>query len=396
MDHLGDYAVFARAAFLGFGSDSTSQATLLARSKSPAAAFGWGPENDFVRTVNEHGVYVHASDWNKNLAALGNTPGGPVKKASNPFMARNSTGNSVHTVAFVMTDGDNLQWTLGNWATDQKWFGNPSRGSVPMGWTFSPGAASVGPSVVQKILASMSDNDELVAGPSGVGYMFPSAWPVSDRTDFASLTFDGMRRSGMRIVNALGANDKLPADDTLSFLLDSDVVDAMFYYGWGDGYASIHGKAWQVGDKPVISGRYSLWEEGSGDMCGVTSMISKLKAMPKDPSSSQGYSVIPVHAWSHDYNDVLAVAKGLAEAGNIDIVLPSELVRRYKENVGPQRITCQCDSPGSAMPHNGYTCSDPSKSAYCATTQTCAVSEEFAFPNGGSWSGICQDSSILV
>jgi len=83
-------------------------------------------------------------------------------------------------------------------------------------------------------------------------------------------------------VNVLGDNDDMPEDDMLADLLDSDSVDAMFYFG----DSSFHGKAWKVGGKPVITDRYSLWEEGTGDLCGVKPMIKKLKKMPKELSNT--------------------------------------------------------------------------------------------------------------
>jgi hypothetical protein len=240
----------------------------------------------------------------------------------------------------------------------------------------------------------MTVNDELVAGPSGIGYMYPSKWPAASRADFAALTFDGMQKSAMRIVNVLGDNDDMPEDDMLADLLDSDGVDAMFYFG----DSSWHGKAWKIGDKPVITDRYSLWEEGTGDLCGVKEMIKKLKKMPQDPSSTEGYSVIQVHVWSHTYDDVVAVVEGLKGSG-VEIVLPSEFVRRFNENVDPSRpsrVKCHCSHPGKAAPKNKYKCSDSSKTAYCAESQVCARSDEFDFPESGDFSDICQDPAISV
>ena len=33
-------------------------------------------------------------------------------------------------------------------------------------------------------------------------------------------------------------------------------------------------------------------------MLGVQPLIDALKAMPRDPTSADGYSIVPVHAWS--------------------------------------------------------------------------------------------------
>ena len=44
-------------------------------------------------------------------------------------------------------------------------------------------------------------------------------------------------------------------------------------------------------------------------MLGVPGMVAALQKLPKDPTSVQGYSIVPVHAWSHSYADIVAVAQ---------------------------------------------------------------------------------------
>ena len=51
------------------------------------------------------------------------------------------------------------------------------RAPSQVGWTLSPGLAFVAPSALAHVAASRTANDELVAGPSGVGYIFPTTWP---------------------------------------------------------------------------------------------------------------------------------------------------------------------------------------------------------------------------
>jgi hypothetical protein len=38
-----------------------------------------------------------------------------------------------HYASFLITDGDNLQWMLGDFPTDARWFGSPHRGKVGEG-----------------------------------------------------------------------------------------------------------------------------------------------------------------------------------------------------------------------------------------------------------------------
>eukprot|EP00927_Polykrikos_kofoidii_P078695 TRINITY_DN75507_c0_g1_i1.p1 TRINITY_DN75507_c0_g1~~TRINITY_DN75507_c0_g1_i1.p1 ORF type:complete len:553 (+),score=89.31 TRINITY_DN75507_c0_g1_i1:58-1716(+) len=356
--NLGDYAVFARAAIVAFNSEKDAQVKILSRSLAPAAAFGWGPENEYVSTLNEHGVYVHASDWSKNLAALSNIMWESAMPAS-AHESKTDASDAVHTVSFLMSDGDNIQWTLGGWLTDEKYWGNRQRGVVPLGWTFSPSVEWLAPTVLKNVLSTETSNDELVAGPSGVGYMFPTYWPADKLADFTNLTFDGMKVAGMRVVNAIGKDDNEPDTDIMQRLISDDGVDGMVYYPWGGGYSALQGKMWCASGKAIVSGRYSLWgEESSGLMLGVNALVERLKKMPKDPTSSAGYSLIPVHAWTHSYSDVVEVVNKLKAAGGFDVVLPSELVRRLRNKPslchGDHMAQLSPNSAGSTSPRANH------------------------------------------
>ena len=263
---------------------------------------------------------VHASDYCINLAALSNArvaiPAyvpppppqirtaaaertvGAARRVFGPATTTPSGGGAKHTVAFVMSDGDNLQWILGPWTTDERWWGATERGSVPLGWTLSPAIGHVAPYAALErrsldfsrtesaaslwylpahsyalvpharrnrpalalIARGRMASDELVAAPSGVGYVFPQTWPKDKARDdddddeddadaggsatanFVAATAGGMAAAGMRLVNVLGQNDDAPdAGALLSSLLADDGVDGAIYYGWGGGYSSLGG-----------------------------------------------------------------------------------------------------------------------------------------------------------
>jgi len=42
--------------------------------------------------------------------------------------------------------------------------------------------------------------------------------------------------------------------------------------------------------------------------------------------AAKGYSLIPVHAWSHNVTGVVAVAKALEATGNFEVLTPTELL----------------------------------------------------------------------
>lgn len=103
-----------------------------------------------------------------------------------------------------------------------------------------------------------------MAGPSGVGYAYPTTWPASLRPPFAALTSEGMKRAGMRLVNVLGQDDAAPDGALLAPLLNESGIDGALYYSWGGGYSALEGRMWRVGTKLVVSGRASLWGDGTG------------------------------------------------------------------------------------------------------------------------------------
>ena len=207
---LGDYATFSRAASLPFGGEPAAQMALLgARNAShggPGAAFGWGPENSYVSTCNAAGVYVHASDFCTNLAALSNFIGGRLAKppsvektAADSPRAGSAAAVPRHTVAFVMTDGDNLQWVLGPWSTDKRWWASGTRGSTPVGWTLSPALAHVAPAALA--LVRCTDSRLEAAGRAACT---PSLWRHAPTVSFASEPRAGADRSKPERVGRAG------------------------------------------------------------------------------------------------------------------------------------------------------------------------------------------------
>src|SRR5437667_11947882 len=70
---------------------------------------------------------------------------------------------------------------------------DPVRGTMPIGWTISPALVRVAPSLASYYMSTASANDELIAGPSGAGYMFPSDWPQEQLSGFLQLTDELMQ-----------------------------------------------------------------------------------------------------------------------------------------------------------------------------------------------------------
>eukprot|EP00041_Stephanoeca_diplocostata_P006420 m.83693 g.83693 ORF g.83693 m.83693 type:complete len:201 (-) comp16351_c0_seq9:3877-4479(-) len=147
-------------------------------------------------------------------------------------------GAPTHTVCFVMSDGDNLQWLLGPWATDPSWFASPQRGSVPISWTLSPALVDLAPAMLHYVQRHASPLDAFVVSPSGFGYTYPSK--ISNLPQFANLTASYMGQMGVdaRVVNVI---DQAYDASSLQEMLQYAAVDAVFSYTYGACYSGEQG-----------------------------------------------------------------------------------------------------------------------------------------------------------
>ncbi len=317
--NLNDYAVFGK--MLTFFADVPGPLFTRVLNRSPVggALLGWG--NDEFKLVSEssrHGFWVHAADWSLNLSTLTNFSADLKQKtvADTAFVSR----ENVHTVCFLMTDGDNIQWLLNDFATNPQWYGSPLRGQLPLGWTVSPAMSQLAPTVLslfyREAAASEKGHDYFVASSSGLGYMYPERF--KNLPQFAALTAKFMEKSDLHILNIIG-NERSEA--SLVPFLRQRAIDAIFYYDFANYSGGKGAIDWMEG-KPVICGRYNLWQGFETP----ASLAEKLNHLPRDARSPQGYSLIPVHVWSNGVPQIQDCIQRLNT--NVLVVTPDVFVKR--------------------------------------------------------------------
>ena len=238
-----------------------------------------------------------------------------------------AAGTHTHTVAFVMSDGDNLQWLQNDWRSEQ-WYGAPERGAMPIGWTVPAAAVHLLPTILSWLTKHATANDTFIAGPSGAGYAFAEKLPGARAAPFAQATAQLMAQAGLSLLNVIGS---VPTAESLHELTAQPLIDAVLYWTFDSDYSGLRGNVAYINGKPVIGGRRSLWGDGSeGTALGPQALADSLATLPKDPTDPNAYSLVPVHAWSHNYSSVLHAARLLQERGGFDVVSPEELVRRLE------------------------------------------------------------------
>lgn len=310
----------------------------------PFAALGWGPdERGTVAAASRAGGGVIASDWAMNLDVLSafDVPAfHPPLVAAVPGAAvsARAAAASTHTAAFLMSDGDNVQWLLGGFATDAKYWGSPDRGAVPMGWTVSSATADLAPALLSRLYREATPRDALVGGLSGASYAYLDDMAADSAAAAAELTLAFARKAGFTTLNVMTDSNAPLAQEAADALLSvTSPLNALFVYEY-DNYAGLHGSIrFSTTDRPIIGARFNLWGDGTqgGNFFNISQAAAALAGAARDPTSADGYSLIVVHAWSHNVTDARAVAELTAALapGGVDFVTPTELAARVAANV---------------------------------------------------------------
>jgi len=322
--YLGDYTVFAGAfRFYEPVSNPFTQA-VFKDMKTNSVLLGWGDdERELIRATSKNSIVVHAADFANNLSTLTNIDAAYDQQDSP--ITFDSLNDKVHTVCFLMTDGDNVQWMTHDFATSKKWYNADERGSFPMGWTISPALTELAPPIIKYLYDnaynSTTGRDYFVAAPSGLGYFYPEAFP--EMLSNAELLNRYMKKGDLSIVNVIG-NSRNP--DLAAYTQCSN-IDAVFYYMYSD-YAGWKGKIMWSNDKPIIGGRFALWQDKESPV----SLAQKINESVKSQYTPDGYSLIPVHAWSYTLEDVKKCVNMLDP--DVRVVAPDDFVKLIKRNLG--------------------------------------------------------------
>ena len=321
---LGDYSVFSNAFHFYDPINSSLTTDALARMNDNSVLLGWGDSEYYlVETASNHSLQVHPADWARNLSVYSNFEATTIQNTHADSVI---SGEDVHTVCFVMSDGDNVQWLLNDFSTNPNWYGSPNRGQVDIGWTMSPAMCELAPAVLKHFYDNAANNpngqDYFIAGPSGLGYNFPNLSPSI--TSATALLNEYMGKADLNIVNILGtSNDEAYM---APYLLQPN-IDALFYYDYFN-YSALNGSITFVNNKPIIGSRYNFWDGFES----VASLAQNINALPKDAYSSDGYSLIATHVWTKSVDSIIACAALLDS--NVIVVTPDEFIKRIQSKMG--------------------------------------------------------------
>ena len=231
-------------------------------------------------------------------------------------------------VSFTMSEGDNLQYNLRRL---QRIWHDPARGSLPIGWTISPVLSEAAPAMAAYYMRTATSNDELVAGPSGAGYIYPAHWPKRYLSAFLERTGLLMRRMNLTVLEVLNRDILqllLSLGDAGLALTDRKLqrrfVKELSPFGLrgllsGDGQ---HNPTWtKVLGLPIYQ-NLGMGESVSGTVDMIKGAASANRYRPL-------YLSVYILAWKMSPTDLMRVAEQLGD--EYELVLPGVLLTLLAE-----------------------------------------------------------------
>ncbi len=181
-----------------------------------AVHLGWFvDEPSGVKLTSSAAMPVLATDLFSNLEVWTGVPNATSIAQVNPEQAGSIDSSKVY-LSFTISDGDNLQYIQRHMM--QLWQ-DTARGTIPLGWTISPVLSQAAPAMAAYYAHTATAQDELIAGPSGAGYMYPSQWPQQQLGAFLQRTVQMVRSMNLTTLEVLDISDDGTGGSSLLDLL---------------------------------------------------------------------------------------------------------------------------------------------------------------------------------
>ena len=326
---------------IGFGKEDAD--FFADQMTPPFTVLGWGAGDEFkhVEPFSRRGGIESVSNWAKNLTFLSAAAAGyqPEKIA----VAKSVDTAKRRTVSFMLSDGDNTGWMMGNfWNTN--YFKSPLTGKFPMGFSVALASlAQIAPVVVDRIAAEQPDNVSLIEFSGG--YFYPDLFPVDALREHARRLNIQMNRTGARLLCFI-MNDSASKNAQTAYQIFADEIETldgmmvMDYAPYHKGEGKIYWTKNRTGELiPAVTARFAMWDGMNRPRAGTPETVAA--AVNAD---TETHSWVAVHAWSKfprtknsgTDTGVYAVDRCIQniDTNKVTVVSPDEmfrLIRREKE-----------------------------------------------------------------
>jgi hypothetical protein len=150
----------------------------LHRARPGGIVFGWDryEEVRFVELASQYGLAVVPGDWLINIPIYMSGQTGldfPLPKSSaSKKPADLHDDPAARYVAFILSDGDNLCWTISDLPVKPNVWGSPLRGTIPFGWGAAVmDALQTDPFAIEHFVTTAKPDDDLIQYATGYCYL---------------------------------------------------------------------------------------------------------------------------------------------------------------------------------------------------------------------------------
>ncbi|WP_418213707.1 hypothetical protein [Bacteroides difficilis] len=277
---------------------------------SPVIGWNSGPEFQHIAPCSNWGLINTASDWCMNLTMLSVAGNEKIKKLKSVNPAKLTWKSNVIYHSFVMSDGDNMQWTMGSFINKSDYWSNEYNSEIPMTFTTCMVNLSMAaPDVLSVLMETQPKHVSLLEYGGGYYYpdLFASKRPNREELlrNFARIVSGHLQRIGLKvfgfICNDLDSKESLEAYRIFAEELE-DIVGmiAVQYVPYNGGY----GKTFWMKDRkgndiPVLSARNQIWANEKEKRSGTPSMIAaNINEDVVNRTIEGDIAWTIVHAWS--------------------------------------------------------------------------------------------------
>jgi len=306
-----DYAI-AHKSMVYYGVDSLLT-TILAWIKPLSPVIGWNKGDEFkhIEPCTRYGLINTATDWCVNLPLLSIAGDAEPGKLQSLDPQTINWKDNENYQSFVMSDGDNMQWTFGGFLNNRDYWANPGNASIPMSFTSCVlNLSMAGIDVYHYLLQSQPKQTSVVEYGGGYYYpdLFARARPDGEKIlrQYAAMINVHMKKTGTKVFGFICRNISSEAAQKAYRIYAEEIEDltgmiAVQYSPYNGG----QGKTFWVKNKkgveiPVISAKYQLWvnlpKPGSGDPTALASWINDDNKRSTADNRQLNWTI--VHAWS--------------------------------------------------------------------------------------------------
>lgn len=306
-----DYAI-AHKAMVYYGVDSLLN-TILSWMKPLSPIIGWneGPEFSHIAPCSYWGMINTASDWCYNLPLI-SCSSDDIKQSTATDVTKINWNEKKNYHSFVMSDGDNMQWSFSNFIHGPDYWSNEYNSELAMSFTTcAVNLSMAAPDVWATIVSKQAKNTSLVE--YGGGYYYPDLFGKKADSgkllrELAKIINLRMIETGVKVFGFI-CKDLNSESAQKAYQIFADEIDplvgmiAVQYAPYNGG----HGKVIWVKNKrgeaiPVLTAKYQVWanldQEGSGNPAKISKCINRDS---KENTSSYSWTI--VHAWSNFSKD---------------------------------------------------------------------------------------------